>query len=356
MAQTILFGNGCYLEIEEILKKEGVKNLLLVSGNSFKKTEIYKHIMGLSVNIFEFSGFSPNPKYEEALDGTKVFDENMCTAILAAGGGSALDTAKCIKTFSKRNKEEKKIPLITIPTTAGTGSESTQYAVFYRNGQKDSLASGLVMPEYALLIPCLLATLPEYQKKCTLLDALCQAAESFWSVNSTDESRRIAGEAIEKLVPNIYKYCCDNDDSVLDDIMLGSNLAGQAIALTATTAPHAMSYKLTTTYGIPHGLGVGLTFPKVLRYMAEGKGECKDSRGREFVDNILLELAHLFGKDTPLSLADWFEEMLKKLGLSAPERTEQETEMLAASVNPERLINNPVKLDFEALYDMYAAL
>lgn len=315
MAQAILFGNDCYLEIEEILKKEGVKNLLLVSGNSFKKTEIYKYIVDLAVNIFEFSGFSPNPKYEEALEGTSVFDENGCTAILAAGGGSALDTAKCIKTFSKKNKEGRHIPLITIPTTAGTGSESTQYAVFYRNGEKDSLASSLVMPEYALLIPQVLATLPEYQKKCTLLDALCQAAESFWSVNSTEESRKIAGEAIEKLVPNIYKYCCDNDSSVLDDIMSGSNLAGQAIAITATTAPHAMSYKLTTTYGIPHGLGVGLTFPKVLRYMAEGKGECNDSRGREFIDNILSELAQHFGVDSALLLADWFEEMLKNLEL-----------------------------------------
>lgn len=141
-----------------------------------------------------FQGFSSNPKYEDVLRGVEAFRAENCDAVVAVGGGSSLDVGKCIKLFARMDPEqdclaqplqENGVPLAAVPTTAGTGSESTHFAVVYVNGEKRSVASTAALPDLAILDADALDTLPLYQKKCTLLDALCQGIESAWSVRST---------------------------------------------------------------------------------------------------------------------------------------------------------------------------
>ena len=178
--------------------------MFLVCDSSFPFLNIKENIEKMDVPYVMFSDFTPNPLYEQVCKGIDLFQITKCDSILAVGGGSAIDVAKCIKlaVLAKEGNsalipplvstrvecEGSKIPFIAIPTTAGTGSESTHNAVMYYEGAKQTVTNDGILPDYAVLEPSVLKTLPLYQKKCTMMDALCQGIESWWSMNSTEES------------------------------------------------------------------------------------------------------------------------------------------------------------------------
>lgn len=345
MAQVIFSG------IEPLQALLAGKKTLLVCGRSFDRLPIAGQISELST--VRFSDFAPNPLYEDVCKGVDLFLSAGCEAILAVGGGSAIDTAKCIKLFSGMERSagylqqefrDTGIPLIAVPTTAGTGSESTCHAVIYYRGEKQSVSHFSIVPDYACLVPQVLKDLPVYQKKCTMLDALCQAIESWWSVNSTDESREYSRWAIELIRDNWKEYL--EHSNALPQILLAANLSGRAINITATTAPHAMSYKLTSLYGLPHGHAVALCLPLVWEHMLTHLEDCTDSRGPGHLAKTLSQL--------PVDV-EWFRALLRELEMPCPEARdrEREPELLAASVNPVRLKNNPVSLDTNTLKAMY---
>lgn len=366
MSQRIVSGVRSYDEIGKIIKEYGAKKFMLVCGGSLSRLEVGKYLMGLDIEHIVFSNFSPNPNYEDIVPAVELFKTEGCDLIVAAGGGSAIDVAKCIKLYApldpnknylEQTANESKIPLIAIPTTAGTGSESTRYSVIYYKGEKQSVHHASIVPDVAILLPEVLATLPIYQKKCTVLDALCQAIESYWSVYSTDESKRLADEAIRLIWQNIEDYVLSAAPSseTLEKIMLGSCLAGQAINITATTAPHAMSYKLTTTYGLPHGHSVGISLPRVWRYMLDHGEKCTDKRGYDYLLSTFDEIAAAMGFESAEAALAGYEDLLKRIEISGPVATDREVEVarLAGAVNVERLGNNPVALDIEALKQLY---
>lgn len=327
---------------------------LLVCGKSFDKLPIKEFI--IKFDIVRFSEFSPNPKYEEVVKGVEKFVSGTCDGIIAVGGGSAIDVAKCIKLFSGMNEKKNyleqipsnsvDIPFIAIPTTAGTGSESTKHAVIYYEGLKQSISYNEAIPDIVVLIPELLKDLPIYQKKSTLLDALCQGLESWWSINSTPESIEYAKAAVYSILDN-YKNYLNGDEDSARKILVASNESGKAINLTVTTAPHAMSYKLTSLYGIPHGIAVAVCLPGVWEYMVDNLDKCKDKRGKEYLKKIFDEI--------PMS-ADKFRAILSELDISNPISKNKENDIaeLVASINQERLKNSPVDLDGEAIFRIYS--
>lgn len=328
-------------EISALLPVLEGKKLLLVCGRSFDRLDIAEAINAL--HPIRFSKFAPNPVYEDVCKGVELFRRKKCDAILAVGGGSAMDVAKCIKLFSGMNPDENYLKqpyadtgilLAAIPTTAGTGSESTRHAVIYYKGEKQSISHVSLVPDFACLIPSVLNDLPVYQKKCTLLDALGQAIESWWSVSATEESIEYSHLAIELIRDNWKAYI--ETGAAADKILLAANFSGRAINITATTAAHAMSYKLTSLYGIPHGHAVGLCLPEVWAEMADAE-----------------HLRKVFAA-MPVDLA-WIRQLLKELGMEYPvsRNREQELEVLTASVNPVRLKNNPVMLEKDTLRAMY---
>lgn len=329
---------------------------LLVCGKSFDTLYIKKYIEGF--DVIRFSGFSPNPKYEEAVAGVKEYINNNCVGIIAVGGGSAIDVAKCIKLFKNMDNTVQylsqlpmdiiDIPFIAIPTTAGTGSESTKHAVIYYKGVKQSLSYSQSIPEYVVLLPELLRGLPEYQKKSTLLDALCQAIESWWSVNSNEESINYAKSTIDVILSN-YKQYLNGDDESAKVILEAANNSGKAINITSTTAPHAMSYKITSLYGIPHGIAVALCLPEVWEYMIDHLEKCRDERGERYLQKVFDEI--------PIKLPE-FRQLLEELDISYPKSKTKKDDVieLADSVNVERLKNNPVELEGETLIDIYNSI
>ena len=260
------------------------------------------------------------------------------------------------KIYLKQEYADTCVPLIAMPTTAGTGSESTPFAVIYLDGVKQSVHHTSILPNVALLDPDVLTGLPVYQKKCTVLDALCQAIESWWSVHSTDESKEYAKVAIDKIVKNIYEYVEENTEKSRAEIMSAANFAGRAICITATTAPHAMSYKITSNYGFPHGHAVAICLHRVWKYMLENGDRCTDKRGFDYLLLTFNEIASALGYDSPEAAIEGFKVMLSRLEIGDPcEKGDLSSaaETLAASVNVERLGNNPVSLDHAALYNIY---
>ena len=308
----------------------------------------------------EFSDFTPNPLYEQVCSGIELFNKETCEMIVAVGGGSTIDVAKCIKLFSKMDhginylKQEmfdSGLPLIAVPTTAGTGSESTSHAVIYYNDVKQSISHSSIIPNYAVLEPAVLKTLPIYQKKCTMLDALCQAIESWWSVNSTAESIEYSKKAIVYIRENWEKYIFENTEEAAAKILEASNYAGRAINITATTAAHAMSYKITSLYHFPHGHAVAVCMPEVWEHILSHMDDCVDTRGNGYLKKTLSEISDLI-------TLNQFKEMLKKMDMQFPKAIDKENELdiLVKSVNPVRLKNNPVALSTDVMRKMYGRI
>ncbi len=362
MAQVIFMGGNAHEKLADIIREKDIKKLLLVCGGSFDRLYFKDYVMSLDTYIVRFGGFSPNPKYEEICSGLALFRGEGCDAILAVGGGSAIDTAKCIKLFSvldsgkvyiEQEFKPSAVPLIAIPTTAGTGSESTRNAVLYYQGRKYSVGHACTLPDCAILCPEVLRYLPAYQKKSTMLDALCQGIESWWSLGSTDESIEYARTAVDKVMKN-YRAYLSGDSVAAAEIMLGANLAGRAINLTATTAAHAMSYKLTSLFRIPHGHAVAMVLPEVWEYMINNIEKCADRRGAEHLRRVFSDIASAMGCEDALSAVCVFRDILKELEMPVLSGvTEEQLDVLAASVNLQRLGNNPVPLDLPTLRSLY---
>lgn len=350
---------------------EGATKVFLVCDSSFPFLNIKEDIENMDVPHVMFSDFTPNPLYEQVCKGIDLFQITKCDTIVAVGGGSAIDVAKCIKlaVLAKEGNsalipplvstrvecDGAKLPFIAIPTTAGTGSESTHNAVMYYEGAKQTVTNDGVLPDYAILEPSVLKTLPLYQKKCTMMDALCQGIESWWSVNSTEESYEYSRKTIELIMSNWRKYIFENDVEAARQIMLAANYGGRAINITQTTAAHAFSYKITSLYKLPHGHAVAVGLPVIWEYMLGNMDKCVDARGQEYLTGIFNQISQTMGCRSPQQAIDVFCRIMREMGLNNPEAVNRKEEVmvLATSVNPVRLKNNPVRLETEEIGELY---
>lgn len=365
--QRVLSYSANYLELDKYLITCRVKNILLVCGQSIKELEINEFFskmqLRLGINVTQFSDFTPNPNYSSVVKGINELHTNNCDCIIAVGGGSAIDVAKSIKAFCNmdvsknylhQNIINNDIKLIAIPTTAGTGSEATHFAVIYYNGEKQSIAHESCLPEAVVLDPRLLNTLPLYQRKVTMLDALCHSIESFWAIKSTEESKVYSKQAIELILYYMESYLA-NDFGGNEKMLLASHIAGKAINITTTTAGHAMAYKLSSMYGIPHGHAVALALNEVWPYMLEHMELCVDVRGIAYLEQTLCELSRMLGgsdiNDGPII----FKGILAALEIKLLEaKSKNDIGILTKAVNPHRLKNNPIAfsdLDLQNLYE-----
>lgn len=362
-------------QLPAILKGVGCEKLFLVVDSSYPFLNIKDAIEALPVKErVMFSDFTPNPLYEQVCNGIELLKTSNCDTILAVGGGSAIDVAKCIKlaVLAKEGNaaiipplvstrvacDGAKLPFIAIPTTAGTGSESTHNAVMYYEGAKQTVTNDGVLPDYAVLEPTVLKTLPLYQKKCTMMDALCQGIESWWSVNSTEESYEYSRKTIELIMANWQKYIFENDEAAAKQIMLAANYGGRAINITQTTAAHAFSYKITSLYKLPHGHAVAVCLPEIWEYMIGHMDKCIDKRGQEYLSDIFALISKAMGCENPKEAIADFRQMMVEMDLMNPVAVnrEEELEILSTSVNPVRLKNNPISLDIFAISHLYNSI
>lgn len=361
--QEILWGQPERL-IGSVLDKNA--RVFVVAGRAYRDSALRREVE----RLFEctlFEGYSPNPKYEEIKAGIGLFASSRCNCILAVGGGSAMDVAKAIRLHADARPEEdllerntsefvRAIPLVAVPTTAGTGAESTRYSIFYRDGKKISLDHPVCLPDVALLWEGWLEGLPQEQKVSTMLDALCQGIESAWSVRSDEASETLALLAVQKIAAAQEAYlCAPYDKEIAREVMEASSLAGQAIERTKTTAAHAMCYRLTSDYGVPHGKAVALTLPHIWEVMLR-KEETNDPRGIGYVRGQFLKIARAYGAEDAEEAIGKFSENLARFGVVAPKISPQELPSLVKAVNVSRLSNNPIPLSEQDLTEIYSLL
>lgn len=363
--QRIWKGREGYRALIDTLKEKGIRRLFLVCDEAVGLLPLdllFDGLEELGIAVTRFSDFQPNPRYESVAGGVERFRRSGGELILAVGGGSAIDVAKCIKLYSGMDPgrcylEQEAVPngveLFAIPTTAGTGSEATRYAVIYYKGEKQSVTHPDCIPSGVLLDGGLLRTLPDYPKKSAMLDALCHGIESAWSVHADEESMGYSLAAVRQVVRWMDPYL-QGEREAAEEMLLAANLAGRAINITQTTAAHAMSYKLTSLYGLAHGHSVALCLPYLWRYMRKHPDRCVGPRGRQQLAEIFAELAEALGCPPGRLPEKRLADILRELGMGPPEGWQKEDiRVLAASVNPIRLKNNPVALNEEALAGLY---
>ncbi len=359
----IITADNNYKGLDEWLSDK--KKVLLVCDGSIKfLADFNRKLDEITTPMIRFSEFQPNPLYDSVVEGVKMYRDENCDSIFAVGGGSAMDVAKCIKLYSnmpgdgsegawlKEKIVPNDIPFLAMPTTAGTGSEATRYAVIYYGGAKQSVTSESFIPGTVLMDPNSLKTLPPYQKKATMCDALCHAIESFWSVNSTEESQRYSREAIQEVLANMDGYLA-NTEAGNAGMLRAAHKAGQAINITQTTAGHAMCYKITSLFGVAHGHAAILCDRVLFPWMLRNTDKCIDARGEMYLKNIFGEIGHAMGCETPEQAADKLNKLFEKLELMVPNATEEQFSELKTSVNPVRLKNHPIQLTEDTIDELY---
>lgn len=345
--QIYLSSEENYAELDHYLG--GFRRVFLVCGNSFRRLALGRHLAALevqgAVELVRFGGFSPNPCVGEVEAGTAAFRGAGCGLIVVVGGGSAIDTAKCIRHSAGRD-----IPLLAIPTTAGSGSEATRFAVVYRDGVKESVDCGL--PDAVMLDPTTLDTLPDYQRKATMLDALCHAVESFWSVHATPGSMDFSEKALGQIMCSYRGYLLNTPEGNAG-MLRAAHTAGQAINIARTTAGHAMCYQLTKLYGLAHGHAAALCVTVLWPYLLTHLGQCTHPQGPAGLGHILERIAHAMGDSNAQAGAERFQSILNSLKLEVPKLSEGALAALAGSVNSERLKNFPVVLCEHEIQRLY---
>ena len=368
MEQKIITPGENYKGLDDWIRDVGAKKILMVCDGSIWYQKAFnahlEEIEKTGVEMIGFRDFQPNPLYENVQAGVKLFREEKCDAIIAVGGGSAMDVAKCIKLYSNLpgdgengswlNTEyiDNSIPFLAMPTTAGTGSEATRYAVIYYDGKKQSVTSESFIPEAVLMDPNTLVTLPLYQKKATMCDALCHAIESYWSVNSTDESKDYSRAAINGVMEHMDGYLNNTEDGRAG-MLRAANTAGKAINITQTTAGHAMCYKITSLFHSAHGHAAILCDRVLFPWMIKNIDKCIDPRGEEYLKKTLDEIGVAMGCADGTSGALMLVEIFDKLELEVPTATAEQYEELKTSVNPVRLKNHPIALDIDTIDSLY---
>lgn len=355
MEQQFFLGPSSIQKLFPFLYKNASKNIFLVRGKkSYEacgaKVIIDNTLNALHCKVIEFYDFEENPKAEDLMRGLELLRQSQASIIVAVGGGSVLDMSKLLRFFysyssgvigSEYEKRCELLPLIVLPTTAGTGSEATHFAVLYKDKVKYSVEHNDILPNVAIVYPPFTYNNPSYLTACTGFDALAQGIEAYWNVNATEESDEYAEKAIKLLWTNLPLAVKSPTEEIRDKVSEGSYWAGRAINIAKTTAPHAFSYPFTTYYGYPHGHAVALTFPFFFK-MNKEFDRLKKELNIELYEKKIKHLCSIC--NAPIK--DYIEHSLS-LSLERPKAFD--ANLIMKHVNLQRLDNNPVdlKLDFD---------
>ena len=322
-------GAGCIKQLPAQVKSKGVKKVLLVTDPGLMKLGVPNGLIeamnkeGLAYELFY--DLQPNPTDENVEAGFKIFREKGCDGIIAMGGGSPMDCAKGIAAKNAHpNKKvsqlqglltvHKKIcPFWAVPTTSGTGSETTVAAVITeaKTHHKASINDPAILPKYAVLDPELTKGLPPHITATTGMDALCHAVEAYTNhtYNTKEEDTR-AKEAVKLIHDYLYRaYQDGNDMEARQKMQLAAFHAGRAFTRGCVGYVHAVGHTLGGLYGVAHGVAMSVILPHVMRQFGPA------------VYDKLADLADVCGmegsnnQEKAEKFISWMEEMKEKMGI-----------------------------------------
>lgn len=357
----------------------GARRVLLVRGKrSFADSGADRLLPGLErvAEVEQWSDFAPNTDAADLVVGLRLVERFDPDLVVAVGGGSAMDMAKLLCAYRGTTDAEelhariragaavaeRATRLVLAPTTSGSGSEATHFAVVYIGDAKFSIAGPGMLPDAVVLDPALTVSGSPYQRATSGVDAIAQAVESLWAQGASEASRDHARAALALLVPAIEGFVNEPGLDSARPMALGAHLAGRAIDVSKTTAAHALSYGITKGYGLSHGHAVGVT----LGAFIESHAEAAEDRLQPGIDAgvhraVMGEILDAFGAGSGAEARERFDDLMRRVGLktgltAAGAGTPQERSALAAGVNVERLGNNPVAYTAEELALLLRAL
>ena len=294
------------------------------------------------------------------------------TGVIGFGGGSSLDVAKLAallaasaqplaQAYGIGNAQGPRLPLVLVPTTAGTGSEVTPISIVTTGAsEKMGVVSPLLLPDLALLDPELTLGLPAHVTAATGIDAMVHAIEAYASVNANNNpiSRALAVEALGLMGRMLLRAVQKPDDlEARTGMLLGSMLAGQAFANSPVAAVHALAYPIGGHYKVPHGLSNALVLPHVLRFNAQVAPEAY----AELLPHVFPDLPAMNVADAAMNFAQSMADLSQACGLEQGLREmgiarEALPELARDAMNQTRLlVNNPRSVDEAAAMQIYEA-
>ncbi len=361
----ILFGEGRIKEIKDLAQKMGVNRGILVCSNYFIRTKMAEQIVAESEGklVAVFGEIAPNPDVTEVDKCADVIRANNIDFVVMIGGGSVMDCAKAAATIALTNDSIRKyhgtglqlptthLPMIAVPTTAGTGSEVTSVSVLTDRElkKKAPIASTGFFPHYALIDPELTYTVPKDITASAGMDVLSHAIEAYWCKNAQPICDAMAIYSLELVFEYLERaYNNPHDTQARAKMCEASVIAGLAFALPKTTGSHACSYPLTNIYNIPHGEACGLTLDYFVRV------------NKDALDGKIQKLANKLGFADVDALANAIFALKKAIGLRTNLKDfnltdAQIDELVTISKHP-NLNNNPITISDEMLYEMYTSM
>lgn len=276
-------------ELGDVFKKEGSASVLIVTDAGIVKNGLTASLEDVlrknSVAYAVYDKTQPNPTVDNVEEALRLYHKHHCNTLIAIGGGSAMDCAKAVgarvayprKTVGRMGgilRVLRRLPtLIAIPTTAGTGSETTLAAVITdsKTHHKYALMSFPLIPHYAVLDATLTYTLPPHMTATTGMDALTHAVEAYIGRSTTRETRHLALEATRLVFENVENaYKNGQDHTARENMLHAAYRAGVAFSKSYVGYIHAVAHSLGGRYGTPHGLANAVIMP----YVLESYGKC----------------------------------------------------------------------------------
>jgi alcohol dehydrogenase class IV len=370
--REVRYGSHAIAATPRVVAELGARRVLLVCGRrSFEASGAVRMLPELErvAAVRRWSEFASNPDAADLAGGLAMVQDFQPDLILGIGGGTALDLAKLLCAFRGITDEAqlretiragdritgRALRLVLAPTTSGSGSEATHFAVVYLGEEKFSVGGDPLRPDVVILDPALTLSGSSYQKATSGIDAVAQSIESLWAAGATERSRRWARHALGLLLPAIEPFVTAPTDASARAMAIGSHLAGRAIDISRTTAAHAMSYAITKRYGVSHGHAVALTLGDFIEAHAGARAGALQpgidpSGHRQVMGEILQRLGAVDGADARRR----FRELMVRVGLAVRLSqvgvdTPDDLRGLVKAVNVERLANNPVRFDDDGL-------
>ena len=358
---------------DELIDRGARRVLVVTGGRSFRESgaEAQLERLAATVDVRRWSDVSPNTDSAELLSGLEIVHEYQPDFILGVGGGSVMDMAKLLcayppgldhSTLLRRIKSgaaltKRTIGLGLAPTTSGSGSEATHFAVVYIGAAKYSIAGPVLRADTVALDPTFATSGSAHQRATSGMDAVCQAIESRWASGATRRSRRYADMALHLLIPAIRPFV-HGDVVHAPAMQLGSHLAGRAIDISKTTAAHALSYAITKQYGVDHGNAAALTLGHFIEdHVAADSSRLQESvsmkQHRSSLHRIVVRLGAADGPSARRAFIKLLDDLDLPSNLSMVGAGPiGDLADMAASVNVQRLGNNPVVYDSDGLVDV----
>ncbi|MDC1080292.1 iron-containing alcohol dehydrogenase [Candidatus Pelagibacter sp.] len=349
-------------DIKKFINDKSFKKIFVLCGKKSFVTsgaeELFKKII-IDKEIKLFYKKSELPILEELIEIINDIKNFKPDLILAVGGGAVIDYAKIANVVDIREDladlivnysypfKKKYTKLTVIPTTAGSGAEVTSNAVIYVDGIKHSFESELLIPDNFFLIPEFLISAPNKIKASAGFDAIAQALESLVSKKSNDQSVEYASKSLRVSVNSFISFVNNPNMKNATEMSIAANLAGKAISISKTTAPHAVSYPFTSLFNISHGHAVGLFFERFFKFNYENleKSDVSFDLKKRF-DLIfnLFDVSNIEGFNATISSIKKqakLEDNMKLLNIDLDKNIEK----IIGGVNLLRLGNNPVKIN-----------